>query len=110
MTKAKTETKSLKKIGKKIISIKILNIFLVLTISVIGFIYIFSINELIAKGFKLNELKKELNRISEENSEYNLEILSLESYNSLNKRASELKMVAVEEIDYITVKNNVALK
>jgi cell division protein FtsB len=110
MTKSKMETKALKRNKKKILCIKNLNIFLVSTIIVVGFVYIFSINELIAKGFKLNELKKELNKISEENAEYNLKILSLESYNNLSKRAADLKMVAVEEIAYITVKNNVALK
>jgi hypothetical protein len=110
MTKSKSETKSIKKIGRKIFNVKFFNVFLLLTIGVMGFIYIFSVNDLIAKGFKLNELKKELSRISEENTEYNLKVLSLESYNSLDRRATELKMVAVDRIDYITVKNNVALK
>ncbi len=65
--------------------------------------YIGGVNNLMVKGFKLRELKTKVLTLQEENREYNIQKASLESYGSLSKRAEELNMVAMGEVNYITV-------
>lgn len=106
----KTETKSIKKTKRKFINIKIINSCLLVSIILCGAFYMVSVNDLIIKGFELQELKKEYNKISEDTVEHELKILALESNNNLSKRAEKLEMVAIGEMEFISVSGGVAMK
>ena len=106
----KTETKSIKKTKCKFLNIKIINSCLLIVIILCGGFYMVSVNDLIIKGFELQGLKKDFNKINEDTVEYELKILALESNNNLSKRAEKLEMVAVEEMEFISVSGGVAMK
>lgn len=106
MTKTKKEIKN----KKKLFSLRIFNIVLLLFIIVSGVYYLTGINNLTVKGFRLQELKREVNRLSSENKKIKLQAMNLESYNNLSQRAEKLNMVAVGEIDYITTALEVMAK
>ena len=106
----KTETKSIKKTNWKFFNIKIINSCLLVVVILCGGFYMVSVNDLIIKGYELQELKKDYNKINEDTIEYELKILSLESNNNLSKRAEKLEMIAVEEMEFISVSGGVAMK
>lgn len=104
----KTKTKI--KISFKF-SWRILNFVILALIVSGGVYYVTGINDLMVKGFKLQELKQEVSQLSENYKSLELTAMSLESYNNLTKRAGEMSMVAVgEEIDYITSISSIVAK
>lgn len=98
-TSAKTERFKI----KKLFNLKTFNKFLFIIIIISGIYYIAGVNYLTIQGFKLGELKKNVNQLAEENRDIELKTMALESYNNLSSRAKDLNMVAVgQEVDYIT--------
>lgn len=70
-----------------------------------------NVNDLSIKGFVLNSQKMKLAKIQDENKQLEQEITKLGSLDNIEKRAQEMKLVKVDKIDYITVKNDaVAMK
>jgi cell division protein FtsB len=111
-TNTNTKTKICKsfKIDRKS-KLMILNKFLFVVIFISGIYFVATINDLSIKGFVLQDLKKQVNNLSSENRNIELQIMELESFDSIAKRASDMKMVRVDKIDYISVvKENVAMK
>jgi hypothetical protein len=90
-------------------NIKTLNILLVAVIVVGGLYYVTGINDLVVKGFILQELKTKVALLQEKNQNLNAETASLKSYNNLAKRITGLNMVAVDNVDYLKVDVGVAL-
>jgi len=89
---------------KKLFNFKNLNKFLFAVVIAGGVYYLTTINDLIAKGFKLNELKQEYNILAGEAKDMETKVTYLQSCNNLSQRAAALSMVAVSgEIDYISV-------
>lgn len=70
-----------------------------------GFGYIVTINDLAVKGIVLEELRKEAAEQNNLTNDYELAIMEMESYDHINKRAKDMKMVKVDKIDYITINN-----
>lgn len=68
--------------------------------------FVLSINDLAIKGFILQDLKKESNKLKEITKDMELTITNYESYDNIQKRAENLKMVRVEKIDYISINSN----
>ncbi|HTW96265.1 MAG TPA: hypothetical protein VMD74_01230 [Candidatus Methylomirabilis sp.] len=89
--------------------IKIINFFLLVLIVAGGLYYVTGINDLVVKGFKLQELKNKSGNLAEENRQLNIETASLQSYNNVAKRVGNLGMVAVDNVDYLKVNGGVAL-
>lgn len=90
-------------------NIKIVNGFLLLLIVAGSLYYVTGINDLVVKGFELQELKAKVSYLSEENKKASAETMALKSYGNLAKRIENLQMVAVDNIDYIKVDSAVAL-
>lgn len=65
--------------------------------------YIISINDISIKGFVLEDLKHQASELAGINEEAELRAMALQSYEAIDLRAEELKMVKVDRIDYITV-------
>ena len=102
MTKTKNETIVKNKNNKiNFFNLKLFNTVIFTLILIFGVYYIITVNDLVAKGFRLQELKIENNQFGSDNKALELSKTTLESYNHLNERAFGLEMVAVGEIDYL---------
>jgi membrane peptidoglycan carboxypeptidase len=91
------------------LNIKTFNLFLVSVIAVSGIYFVAGINDLVVKGFTLQELKSKAILLKEQNDNLSIETASLQSYNSLAKRVASLNMVAVDNVDYLKVDTGVAM-
>lgn len=89
---------------------KIVNPLLVCFIFITGVYYLASINDLSVKSFNLRDLRSESQELVRANREIESEMMRLESYGGLSARLESLEMVAVEEVEYLVVKNNVVAK
>lgn len=86
----------------KIFNINLLNKFLFILIIIFSLSYIICTNDLSVKSFQIQEIKKQISYLDNENAGFEVKSMSLNSYNNLNQKVAELKMVAVGEIEYIT--------
>ena len=99
--KTKTKYKKLQLVNKLLLGLIIF--------TGIGFIVV--TNDIAVQGFVLAELKSDLKIIEKTNAEYELTALRLESMTNVNERAKELKMVKVNNVEYISVTDtSVAIK
>jgi hypothetical protein len=106
----KTKTNINKK-AKKGFNIALFNRFFYLFIIVCGIYYVLGINNLAIKGFVLKEMKMDYEEVKEANKNLELQAMTMGSYDSISRRASQMRMVKVEKIDYITItKDGVARK
>lgn len=89
---------------------KFLSVFFAILIVVGGSLYVVRMNRVMVKNFKIQELKKQAESIAAENRDLELRTIALGSYDLLNERIKDLRMVPIEEADYITIKNGVIAK
>lgn len=110
--RVKTKTKRMKRLSvDRSAKFAYLNKFLFAMAVICGIFFVVSINDLSIKGFVLQDLKLEVNELSSENRNIELQVMELESFDSIAKRANDMKMVRVDKIDYISVNNeDVAMK
>jgi len=87
----------------KRLNLRLINLFLGGIISVIGVYYLVNVNDLTVKGFALRELKSEGTLLSSENLDNETKVMNLQSYSNLNEKVKKLNMVAVGEVEYLTV-------
>lgn len=92
----------------KRLNLKLVNLFLGTVLFLIGGYYLININDLTVKGFALRELKSEATILTSENLDKEAKVMNLQSYGSLNEKVKKLNMVAVGEVEYLTV-NQAAL-
>ncbi len=76
----------------------------------VGFYYLVSANDLVVKGVVMQGLKNQAKNLTEDKRAYENKILSLQSYGSLKARVQGLNMVAVGNVDYLTIKTPVLAK
>jgi len=86
---------------KKRLSLRNFNISLIALIIVLSAFHLINISDLTAKGFILKDLKAQSNILSSEKMSYEERINGLQSYYTLNSRAENLEMIAINEIDYL---------
>lgn len=91
-------------------SFEALNKIIVFAMIVLGIFYIAGTNDLSIKGFALNELKLERNKLADENNKLELQAMNLSSYNAITERVGNLKMVAVGSVDYISTATEAVAK
>ena len=100
-----------RKTKTKYIKWQFVNKILIGLILFVGIGFIITTNDIAVQGFVLAELKSDLLTIEKSNDEYGLAVLKLESMANINDRAKELKMVKVDDIEYISViDTSVAIK
>ena len=87
----------------KRLSLKLVNISLMTLIIALGVFHLMNVSDLTVKGFVLKELKTQVSILASEQLGYEEKINNLQSYYTLNSRAENLAMVAISEIDYLTV-------
>lgn len=88
--------------GKKIFNLKNFNRAVFFAIIILSVYYIAGVNDLAIKGFALGDLKGQKNKLIEANNKLELTALTSSSYSNIKKRISNLKMVAVGEVSYLT--------
>ncbi|MFA6306390.1 MAG: hypothetical protein WCV70_01045 [Patescibacteria group bacterium] len=98
------------KIGKKIFNLKNFNKAIFFAMIVLSLYYIAGVNDLSIKGFALSELKQQKNKLVEANNKLELKALTSSSYSNIKEKISDLKMVAVGEVSYITAGAEVVAK
>jgi len=85
------------------ISLRAVNKVLALLLFVSGIYYITTINDLVVKGFVLQDMKVQAELLREDNRALNARAVALKSCNDLSSRIASLDMVAADKIDYIKV-------
>lgn len=90
--------------------LKSLNKVLCVLLIGLGLFYIVGANDLAIKGFALSDLKARQSKIADDNKKLELKAMALSSYNVIGEKINNLKMVAVGEVDYISVNGAVAKK
>lgn len=76
-----------------------------------GFVcYVSSVNDLSVKGFKLQEMKKQVAEIEANNKELELKVMNLSSYNNLSERINGFSMVPAGSVSYVANKNEAVAK
>ena len=69
-----------------------------------------AINDISVKGIVMQELRKEYTTLQKENDQVEIKVMTLESYENIDKRARELKMVKVDKVNYINIDQAMAKK
>lgn len=88
--------------GKQIFNLKNFNQAIFFVIIILLVYYIAGVNNLAIKGFALNDLRGQKNKLIEANNKLELKALISSSYFNIKKRVSNLKMVAAGEVSYLT--------
>ena len=77
------------------------NRILVVLIIVGSVYYVAGINDLMVKGFKLEDMRKRSASLSNQNRELGVYMTSLKSYGNLVARVEKLNMVKIDKVDYL---------
>lgn len=86
-----------------IFKIKLINLFLIALIFVSGAFYLAGMNNLVVKGFELQKLRVQAESVANENREISARKVALESYHNIDSKLRDLNMVAIDQIEYLTV-------
>ena len=92
------------------LNLKLVNLFLGSIVVLLSGYYLVNINDLTVKGFALRELKSEATILTSENLDKETKIMNLQSYGNLNEKVKKLNMVAVGEVEYLTINQTVVAK
>ena len=95
-----------RKMKRNILSWRLFNKIVISLAVLSGLSYVVVVNDLAIKGIVLEELKKETIRQNNLTNNQELAIMEMESYDNINKRAKDMKMVKVDKIDYIIINND----
>lgn len=69
-------------------------------------VYVIKINQSLAYGLKLSDLEKDVVALAKENKNYEATILKLQSVQKIKAESQKLKMVQVNEVDYLNQGGN----
>lgn len=92
---------SARKNGSVIINLKSANLMIGFLILFFGLGYLIQVNSLATKGYQIKELEKKITDLNQENSDLQLDALSLQSMGAVKDKVNELKMVSANETDYL---------
>lgn len=90
-------------------NLKYFNFGLYAVIAVIGAFYLININDLTVSGFSLRDLKSRATTLASVKLESEEVVNSAQSYHALSSRTKNLNMVAIGDVEYLTVNGGVAM-
>ena len=90
-------------------NLKYFNFGLYAVIAVIGAFYLVNINDLTVSGFALRDLKSRAATLASAKLESEETVNSAQSYHALSSRTKNLNMVAIGDVEYLTVNGGVAM-
>jgi len=83
------------------IDIRKINIFLAVSIAVLGISYLVQINGLATRGYQIKELENKIADLSQEKADLELQALSLQSMGTVQEKVSQLGLVSADKPDYL---------
>ncbi|MFA6382645.1 MAG: hypothetical protein WCX08_05265 [Candidatus Buchananbacteria bacterium] len=98
---ARESSRSKKRFSFVKISSQDLKVMLVTLIAVAGISYLIQINSLATKGYQIKELENRVAELSQENSDLQLDALSLQSMGAVKEKVDKLGLVASGKADYL---------
>jgi len=78
-------------------------IILVFAILVSGLFYLFQVNSITAKGYKITAFKKQINDLEDKNKVLQISISDLKSINVLQMKSESFGMIKAQGIDYLAI-------
>jgi len=72
--------------------------------------YLFEVNSIAVKGFRVRDLEKQIAELRYENEKLQLQAVELKSMTDLSAKVIELEMVPVEEITYLDTTGQVVAR
>lgn len=96
----KTNTK--KKIKMISISTKILNVTLITLLFVFSFAYLVQMNSLSTKGYQIKELESKISDLQQDSKDLELQVFELKSMDNIKSKVSQLNMVKVDKVEYLS--------
>jgi len=87
-----------------------LNFLLVVLICAAGVFYIFEVNDVATRGFKIKELEKRVQELEDSNAKLKIREAELRSMYNIEEKTKDLNMVAPGNISYMALPGNVAMK
>jgi len=87
-----------------------LSFFLVMLICAAGVFYIFEVNNIATKGYEIKSLENRLNELRRENENLRLREAELRSIYKIEEKTEELNMVVPQNISYLNLPGDVAMK
>jgi hypothetical protein len=94
----------------KSLNLRFFNLGLLALIMSLGFCYLVNVSNLTVQGFALQDLKSQMASLASEKASNEEIVNSIQSYYSLNERTKNLNMVAIGEVEYLTVNHQVVAK
>lgn len=76
-------------------------IWLMIACAVFGLAYVLQVNSVSNRGFKINNLEKQISALKESNQELELQAASAQSLENLNSKIQQLNMVTPSKIEYL---------
>jgi len=94
--------------GNRNFNLKYFNVGLLSVISALGAFYLVNISHLTVQGFVLRDLKSRAAELYSANMDKEEAVNQAQSYNALAARTPELKMVTIDDVEYL-VANELAV-
>jgi len=88
------------------LNLRFVNAILLSLILVVGTIQLVTVNDLAVKGFAIRELKIEGAKLESQVLDREAQVMKLQAHQELNSQINNLNMVAVGEVEYLTVNDN----
>jgi hypothetical protein len=98
------------RVSKKNKTLSWLNATIVVCLAFSLIYYVVGVNDLTVKGFDLQEKEIQVRALALENENYQDMVMAKESLNNVKSRIDDLDLVAVEDINYITITNTTVAK
>ena len=108
--KRKLSIKIEKKPKKLSFSFRFLNKIVLFLIIIGGVGYIMGVNDIVIKGFEVQDTKTRLSQLRQENNTLELRVMSLSSFNNVSEQAEKLGMIKADNIEYLSGEGAVAKK
>lgn len=80
-----------------------LNFIIVTLICVVGFLYIYEVNNLATKGYDIKKFEADLEQQKKENENLNIRAAELKSMYNIEEKTKDLNMVAPKDISYLNI-------
>lgn len=72
-------------------------------IIIVASLYILQVNSIAAKGYKIRDLKKQINELKDRNKAFQVNISNLKSIDNLQSKTETFNMVKAQDIEYVTL-------
>lgn len=87
-----------------------LSYILIIFMCALGVFYIYEVNSLATKGYEIKSLEQKLEGLKKTNEQLNIKAAELKSMYNIEQTTKDLDMVAPNDVSYLNLPGNVAMK